>query len=46
MEFGPSSQGGEDFLIAAGVVGDAGTVVLQRTDGGRNMTIVSRNADI
>ncbi|XP_006457591.1 hypothetical protein AGABI2DRAFT_196220 [Agaricus bisporus var. bisporus H97] len=46
MEFGPSSQGGEDFLIAAGVVGDAGTVVLQRTDGGRNMTVVSRNADI
>jgi 6-phosphogluconolactonase (cycloisomerase 2 family) len=46
MEFGPSCRGGEKFLIAAGVAGSAGTVVLERTDGGRNMTVVARNTDI
>ncbi|KAF5353940.1 hypothetical protein D9756_007155 [Leucocoprinus leucothites] len=46
MEFGPSSNGGEEFLIAAGVAGSAGTVVLRRTEGGRNMEIVAKNLDI
>lgn len=46
MQFGPASRGGERFLIAAGVAGDAGAVILQRTEGGRNMKVVARNTDI
>lgn len=45
MEFGPSGRG-EEFLIAAGVAGTTGTVVLRRTEGGRNMEVVARNLDI
>ncbi|KAF9449838.1 putative isomerase YbhE [Macrolepiota fuliginosa MF-IS2] len=46
MEFGPADKGLDEFLIAAGVAGDAGTVMLKRTEGGRNMEIVARNLDI
>ncbi|KAF8154719.1 Lactonase, 7-bladed beta-propeller-domain-containing protein [Crassisporium funariophilum] len=46
MEFGNLANGGDEFLIAGGVAGTAGVVVLQRTDGGRNLEIVARNLDI
>jgi len=46
MKFGPSSKGAEEFLVAAGAAGDAGAIVLRRTEGGRNMKIVARNLDI
>ncbi|TFK70245.1 hypothetical protein BDN72DRAFT_551718 [Pluteus cervinus] len=47
MQFGPAdSRGGDEFLIAAGVAGTAGTVVLRRTEGGRNLQVVARNLDI
>ncbi|KAF8882094.1 Lactonase, 7-bladed beta-propeller-domain-containing protein [Infundibulicybe gibba] len=46
MEFGPEDNGGDEFLIAGGVAGSAGVVMLRRTDGGRNLEIVARNLDI
>jgi len=46
MEFGPSSKRAEEFLVAAGDAGDAGVIMLRRTEGGRNMEIVARNLDI
>jgi hypothetical protein len=54
MEFGPADRGGEEFLITAGIagqdrsraVGNGGTVVLKRTQGGRDMEAVARNTDI
>ncbi|KIK57372.1 hypothetical protein GYMLUDRAFT_46246 [Collybiopsis luxurians FD-317 M1] len=46
MEIGLESNGGDEFLIAAGVAGTAGTVVYRRVDGGRNLTEVARNLDI
>jgi len=46
MEIGLESNGGDEFLIAAGVAGSAGAVVYKRVDGGRNLTEVARNLDI
>ncbi|KAE9390085.1 putative isomerase YbhE [Gymnopus androsaceus JB14] len=46
MEIGFESNGSDEFLIAAGVAGDAGTVVYRRVDGGRNLTEVARNLEI
>lgn len=46
MEFGPSERGAEEFLMAAGVVGNGGTIILRRTNGGRDMEIISRNLDL
>ncbi|KAJ3763924.1 Lactonase, 7-bladed beta-propeller-domain-containing protein [Lentinula raphanica] len=46
MEIGLERNGGDEFLIASGVAGSAGTVVYRRTDGGRNLTEVARNLDI
>ncbi|KAJ3568490.1 hypothetical protein NP233_g5669 [Leucocoprinus birnbaumii] len=46
MEFGPSEKGLEEFLIAAGVAGSGGVVMLQRVDGGRDMKLVTRNLEI
>ncbi|KAF8954799.1 hypothetical protein BDZ97DRAFT_2081317 [Flammula alnicola] len=46
MEFGNEAQGGDEFLIAGGVAGTAGVIVLRRTEGGQNMEIVARNLDI
>ena len=43
MEFSP---GGEDYLIAGGVVGTAGVVVFKRTNGGRDLDVVVRNLDV
>ncbi|EIN04630.1 putative isomerase YbhE [Punctularia strigosozonata HHB-11173 SS5] len=39
--------GPEDrYLIAGGVAGSAGVVMLERTQGGRNLTIVARNTEL
>ncbi|KAF9481731.1 putative isomerase YbhE [Pholiota conissans] len=46
MEFGNEAQGGDEFLIAGGVAGTAGVIVLRRTEGGSNLEIVARNLDI
>ncbi|KAF5390981.1 hypothetical protein D9757_004002 [Collybiopsis confluens] len=46
MEIGLESNGGDEFLIASGVAGSAGTVVYRRTEGGANLTEVARNLDI
>lgn len=46
MEFGPSEVGAEEYLVAAGAAGNTGTVILKRTEGGRNMEVVARNKDI
>ena len=43
MEFGGPEN---EFLIASGVAGSAGTIVLQRTDGGRNLKLLTRNEQI
>lgn len=36
----------KEFLIAAGVAGDAGTIVMKRIDGGTNLQIVAQNTEI
>ncbi|KAJ8462487.1 hypothetical protein ONZ51_g10876 [Trametes cubensis] len=36
----------KEFLIAGGVAGDAGVIMLKRTEGGRNLTLLARNAEI
>jgi hypothetical protein len=46
MEFGSPKDGGEEFLMAAGVAGNAGTIVLKRTQGGSDLEILARNLDI
>ncbi|KAF8991043.1 Lactonase, 7-bladed beta-propeller-domain-containing protein [Cyathus striatus] len=46
MEFGPAAKGAEEFLIASGVAGSAGVIVLKRTENGRNMEIIATNLDI
>jgi len=46
MEIGNVDQGGDEFLIAGGVAGSAGVVVLQRTDGGRDLKVVARNLEV
>jgi len=46
MKFGPALKGAEEFLIAAGAAGTAGTIMLRRTEGGRNMEIIARDLAI
>ncbi|RDB26616.1 hypothetical protein Hypma_005576 [Hypsizygus marmoreus] len=47
MAFGPADgRGGEEFLVVAGVAGTAGTLVLKRTDGGRNLELVVKNLEV
>ncbi|THU98630.1 putative isomerase YbhE [Dendrothele bispora CBS 962.96] len=46
MEVGKEVNGGNEFLIAAGVAGEGGTVVYRRVDGGRGLEEVARNLDI
>ncbi|KAF5353888.1 hypothetical protein D9756_007265 [Leucocoprinus leucothites] len=46
MEFGSVKDGGEEFLMAAGVAGNGGTIVLKRIKGGRDLEIVARNLEI
>ncbi|KAJ3513530.1 hypothetical protein NLJ89_g2895 [Agrocybe chaxingu] len=46
MEFGNTENGGEEFLVASGVAGNAGVIVLKRTERGRSLEIVARNLDI
>lgn len=44
MEFG--NEENDEFLIASGVAGTGGVIVLQRTEQGRNLKILVRNQDI
>lgn len=44
MELSGGSE--NQFLVAAGVAGSAGTVVLKRTKGGADLEVVARNKDI
>lgn len=46
MEIGNEEDGGEEYLIAGGVVGSGGVVILRRTDEGKNLEIVARNQDV
>lgn len=46
MEFGPAKNGGEAYLVAAGVAGRGGVVVYERTDGGSGLKEVARNKDV
>ena len=41
-----SGESENQFLVAAGVAGSAGTVVLKRTKGGADLEVVARNKDI
>ncbi|KAL7284193.1 hypothetical protein ACG7TL_001475 [Trametes sanguinea] len=36
----------KEFLIAGGVAGDGGVVMLKRTEGGRNLTLLTRNLEL
>ncbi|KAF7792669.1 hypothetical protein EIP86_003766 [Pleurotus ostreatoroseus] len=36
----------KEFLIAAGVAGDAGTIVMKRVEGGTNLEIIAQNTEI
>ena len=42
MELGGPENG---FLIASGVAGDGGTIMLKRTEGGQNLEILARNTE-
>ena len=44
--FGPTEKGLEEFLIAVGVAGSEGVVMLRRIESRRDMEIVTRNLDI
>ncbi|KAG5722949.1 hypothetical protein E4T56_gene5102 [Termitomyces sp. T112] len=47
MEFGPEDgRGGEAFLAVAGVAGNGGMKIFQRTEGGRNLKLVATNLEI
>ncbi|KAI0777681.1 putative isomerase YbhE [Trametes elegans] len=43
MQFGGPEK---EFLIAGGVAGEAGVIVLQRTEGGKNLTLLTRNLEL
>ena len=43
MQFGGPEN---EFLVASGVAGNGGTIVLKRTDGGANLTVVARDTTI
>ncbi|KAI0777680.1 putative isomerase YbhE [Trametes elegans] len=43
---GAGAGAGDGFLVAAGVAGDAGVVVLRRTQGGADLEIVARNKEV
>ncbi|KAI8970588.1 putative isomerase YbhE [Trametes punicea] len=36
----------KEFLIAGGVAGDGGVIMLKRTEGGRNLTLLTRNLEV
>ncbi|KAH9475871.1 hypothetical protein JR316_0011431 [Psilocybe cubensis] len=46
MEFGNAENGCDQFLVASGVAGSAGVIILKRTEGGRNLEIVARDLTI
>ena len=46
MEFGNPADGGDEFLVASGVAGSGGVIVMQRVDGGKNLKLLVRNNNI
>ncbi|KZP30563.1 putative isomerase YbhE [Athelia psychrophila] len=46
MQFGREDNGGDAYLMAGGVAGTAGVVVLKRTKGGAGLEIVANNTQI
>lgn len=46
MEFGREENGGDGYLIAGGVAGTAGVVMLKRTNGGASLEKVATNTVI
>jgi hypothetical protein len=46
MAIGLATNGGDEYLVAAGFSGSGGVVVLKRTDGGQGLEEVARNTDI
>ncbi|KAI0330349.1 putative isomerase YbhE [Cubamyces sp. BRFM 1775] len=46
MELSGGSENENAFLVAAGVAGDAGVVVLRRTQGGADLEVVATNRDV
>lgn len=46
VSIGPVEDGGDEFLLASGQAGQAGVVVFQRVDGGRDLKLVAQNREI
>lgn len=46
MQIGRAENGGEEYLIAGGVAGTAGVVMLKRTHGGAGLEIIANNTVI
>lgn len=46
MEFGLETNGGDEYLVAAGSSGSGGVIILKRTDGGRGLEELARNTDV
>ena len=47
MSIGPECiKGADEYLVAGGVAGTAGVVVFRRTEGGRNLKLVTQNKEI
>jgi len=46
MQLGRLVDGGDEYLVASGVVGTGGVVIFKRTNGGRNLVEVARNRQI
>ncbi|KAF7977386.1 hypothetical protein HWV62_4001 [Athelia sp. TMB] len=46
MQFGKAENGGDAYLMAGGVAGTAGVVVLKRTNGGAGLEIVANNTQL
>jgi hypothetical protein len=45
MMFGREVDGGDEFLVASGNIGEGGVVVFKRVDGGKSLVEVARNTE-
>jgi 6-phosphogluconolactonase (cycloisomerase 2 family) len=46
MTLGPAHDGGDQYVAVGGVAGNGGVIIFQRTNGGRNLTVVAKNTDV